>query len=645
MANYCYKCGRPVRRNALFCGYCGTRIEEEPNIPKPGLINLTLPNVTDYDKRYDQSTIDDVFKAANQGDAAAIYELASRYRLGADGVDCNPDKAIRLYKWVLRKQNHRGAFYNIGYLLSDGVCGDEQAGECIQYYEAAIYLKSSYAANQMAILYEFGEFVPQNLEKAIMYYDMAIQFGNGNGTEWANKARAYEKLGKMDLARKTWEDALKHYDDCIQNGPAKDKAWNWTEKGHIYNHFNNTLMAKDCYERALFFGKSADAATHLGIIYEDGIPGKLDVDLKKAYYYYQLGYDSKDNEEDLPTYMLALFLFNEKAGKGQDFRAFNLFNELRDSGSNAGNVYLGFYYGMGIPGYVEVNSTLAFQLLDDVPLDDEAAALYYKGLIYLEKMNDETKAGHYLKLAAQKGDQRAIDLLNSMNKNDSSAIEFVNKSKAFLKSDNLTEAYNIILQGYQQYPDNLAIMRQLVEINSIILIGKSLSGNLKSKNKNLCYHALDLIRNLRANSYETAGLESIESNVYYCLGCILHQEKDIDNALKLLELSNVYDTPDAAIEIFDIHLENADRFINEFVKDALILKQSLNSRNWHTKSTKAVAYVALAMLYSDGAPGINIDINYAYECAQRSYELDPQVGQNQLAKYRKNMFGEIIYTR
>ena len=146
-ANFCSKCGSPIKENSRFCGKCGTKLQEtKDNDSVKSLINPNLPMVTEYDESFDKSTIEEVAKAANQGNPVALYELGSRYRLGVDGVEKNETKAIELYKEVLKYQNNREAFYHIGYMLADGVLGEQHEKECLKYYEAACEMGSSRAA-------------------------------------------------------------------------------------------------------------------------------------------------------------------------------------------------------------------------------------------------------------------------------------------------------------------------------------------------------------------------------------------------------------------------------------------------------------------------------------------------------------------
>lgn len=635
----CAVCGEPMDANASVCSKCGKVSKSQTAaVSQSRLINPALPVVTDYDDRFEKSSFEQVVSAARQSDATALYELGSRYRLGVDGAPKDPVKAIGYYKEVLKYQNNKNAFYHIGYLYGNAF-GKQHVSEYMPYYEAAMSLGDGTAAAQIAIEYEHGEYVPKNLNKAIEYYDKAIELGNGGAI--TNKAQVYEKLGEMEFAQKCWYEALEYYDRELQTCRPGNKSWCWREKGNIHKHLGDEFKAMQCYETALSYGDDFEAATYLGVFYEDGIPGKLDVDLKKAYYYYQLGYDTKpdDIRAVLPIKMLALFLFHDLAGKGQDFRAFELSKELYEFGANDTNVYLGYYYGMGIPGHVEINTDLAFKLLDDVPADEEVQALYYKGVICLKTFNDVQSARKYLQAAAQRGSADAKSLLDSIDDPN----RYVQQSQALLSSGDLGGALQAIAQAQKIAPNDLAVMRQTVAVNDVMITGKAVTGKLQIADKNTCYMVLDLIKKLRANAYETDGLSFTESNMYYCLGCIYHKENDIDTALRMLSASNVDDTPNTAIELFMIHLHYIDRFVNELYIDASRLVQALNSKNWHTTGTHAFAYYALSIIYVRGAPGIARDINYAYNCIQQCNALAPPVAETEIKKYSVDYYGRIVY--
>lgn len=642
---------------------------------KRGLIDPGLPNVTEYDDSYDKASIGEVQAAAQKGSAVALYELASRFRLGVDGADMNPAKAVKFYKEVLKYQNNREAFYHIGYLLCDGALGDKHASECVEYFLAACDMGSSRAAAQLAILYEYGEFVEQDFDRAIEYYDKAIELGNGNGSERINKARLFEKLGKLDLARQCYMETLAFFDKEIEKADPAELSWLWGQKGNIYNSLGDYLSAKSCYEKALSYGENAEAATFLGTIYEDGIPGVLESDNAKAYYYYVKGYEAKEHRyAELNIKMLAIFLFNEKAGKGNDYKAFKLFNELRELGVKAANIYLGYYYGTGIQGSVDVNVDLAFQLLDDVPDYDEAAALYYKGFIYLTTLNNEEAAKKYLAEAAAKGEEQAAVLLEQLSKRQNPLAVHFNKAAEMLgdhalaaelkkaanlgpdphtvvqytqkiiKANRLDAAVALISGGYRVFPDNPEVIDTFIWIYDILLYGKYVTGNFKEGDENLCYMVLDLIKKLRSISYSDARLDAIESDMYFNLGSF-YQDKDDDKALSMYAKANIDYTPRTAVEVFGIHTQHLDRYINDLYIDLDNLLRSLKSDRWHEERFKALAYFAISEIYRNGAPRVKPNLETALKYLELACKADPKnkVYADIRKKYKRNVFGKLSY--
>ena len=642
-----------------------------------GMIKPNLPNVTEYNDIYDKDSLDVVYSAAKMASAAALYELASRFRMGVDGATMDPAQAVMLYKEVLKYQNNRDAFYYIGYLMSEGALGDEHSSECVKYYMAACDMESSKAASQLAKLYETGEFVEQDFKRAIEYYDRAIRFGNGDGTEIINKAHLYEVLGEYELAQQCYFDAIQYYDKEIVKADRAELPWLFGKKGDIYNILGDSLSAKNFYEKALSYGGNSEVATKLAVFYEEGIPGVLAADNTKAYYYYVKGYETKEDgySPGWCTFGLALFLFYKKAGEGKEYEAFKLFNEAHELGEIAANAFLGYYYGVGIPGRVDVNINLSFQLLDDVPEYYEAEALYFKGVIYLDTLKNEENAIKYLEDAAAKGDVDAPSLLNELSNERRILAEYYYKVADILGEDPISEelknaailkpaphtivkyakkimnhkklgaAFALINGGYLAFPDDPEVMDTFVYLGDMNLQYKYKSGNLSERDGNTCYLILDLIKKLRSISYhDVTGYSIIESNVYFSLGC-LYKDKDNDKALSMFSKANVKYSPRTALEVLNIHLEDKDRGLDYLYIDAEMLKRALLSDRWYDERSKAVAYYTLSEIYRGTAPRITPDMEYALHNIELACKADPanNLYAEKRKKYKRNQYGRIIF--
>ncbi len=430
---------------------------------KSDLIDPGLPFVNEYDDKYDKSSVDEVASAASAGDAAALYELAARYRLGVDGVDQDYVRAIELYKAVLRQQNNVSAFYHIGYMILDGAYGAERTIEALPYLYAAYSLGDPVAAVQLGIQYEYGEIVPQDLDKALEFYFFALEHGNEGA--------------------------------CFNIG-------------EVYRRRNDIPEAIKYYERAR-----------------------------------------------------ALDLYREDA-------------------------------------------------------EQMIAALTGK------------------------------DTFSNTNTNTFPDPEYyVNQATELLNSGKYMDAFSVISEGFRYYNSDLRIIYKLIEIDDIVLLATYLSGHLSPDHENLCRMILDLIGTLRNNSFgDPAWIDKVESDVYFFLGDTFMQREQIETALDCFERVDVGHTPHAAYSIFLAHVHDVDKYIDCFRHDVDMFEKALLSSHWPNDTQKALAYLGLSALYANGFPGIPRDLQYGYECAQKSTALNPSVGGDELAKYSKSLFGKITYT-
>lgn len=413
------------------------------------LIDPSLPYVHDYDDKYDSSPIGEVVSAASAGDVAAMYELGSRYRLGVDGVEQDYVKAIEWYKKVLRQQNNVNAFYHIGYMIVDGAYGEGKDAEALPYLYAAYSMGDAVAAIQLGIQYEYGEFVPQDIDKALEFYFFAAERGDKGA--YFNIGEAYRRLNNIP-------EAIRYYEMVLDYEPYKEDA-----------------------------------------------------------------------------------------------------------------------------------------------------------------------------------EQRIAELTGPER--------YVEQTTELLASDKLMDAYNVITEGFRYFNNDLRIIYKLVETDDIVLQALYLTGRFSADHENMCRILLDLINTLRSNSFgDPAKIDKYESDIYFFLGDLYLENEQMDEALGYLERADVGHTPHAAYGIFLAHVYDVGKNAGCFRHDAELFERALRSGNWPTDKQKALAYYGLSALYANNFPGLPVDLQYAYECAKKSNELDSRVGGPELAKYSISPFGRITYT-
>lgn len=166
-----------------------------------------------------------LLKKAKSGDAQAQYDLGEAY-YNADGVDENFEEALMWYKKAAAK-GHLEAEYSTAYLLDYGEGTEENNAEAVKWYNKAAKKGHDLAQYQLALTlqdgedgvkadpkqavvwmtkaadngldsaqysvglyYESGTYVPQDYNKAVKYYKLAVAQGNADAQN--NLATLYQ---------------------------------------------------------------------------------------------------------------------------------------------------------------------------------------------------------------------------------------------------------------------------------------------------------------------------------------------------------------------------------------------------------------------------------------------------------------------
>ena len=135
--------------------------------------NLDLPVVMSYDDRYEQLSWEDLNGLCSNGDPIALYEKASRYRLG-EGVEKNVDQAMLYYEQVLKYQKHTRALYFMGGMFLE----DIKSADCEKCFRLGSALGDADCSREMGELYRYGDYVEENPEQAIYFFKLSSEQGN-----------------------------------------------------------------------------------------------------------------------------------------------------------------------------------------------------------------------------------------------------------------------------------------------------------------------------------------------------------------------------------------------------------------------------------------------------------------------------------
>lgn len=563
-----------------------------------------LPLVTEYNDLYEESKIEEVFEHAKNNDPIAIYELAYRYRCGEGGVAEDMQKSMALYKKVLEYQRNTCAMYIIGNAYVNGVMGEDIRAEGVPYLQVAVELGDADSAVKLGILYEFGDCVEENYDKALELYNFAIEKGR------------------------------------------KDAYYN---AGEIYRYRDMMPQAIECYNMALANGQYA-AALPLGWLYEDG--EYVEKDDKKAFELYLQAYEDGNPDS---SYYLGRMYYLGRGTEESDAKAFPLLKEASEQGNEDANCFLGSMYGWGVKGVVEKNIDKAMEYLSNVSDLFEVNAWYTKGRIYLSENNTE-EAKKWLAQAAEAGHKEALEILEQIDASRKTLEEIAEEGRdpyAMIKfagtvmSDTdgggIHKALEIISKAEQLYPDNLDVKEMYARLMFI-------HGHIENKigayddsfmTLKKCVAAIDV---LKGNNYKPDVVREIEIDACMECGEMASRKNEYELTLKMLERTDFHKYPYAAVLKAITHFEHAAQFGACISNDISEIHSVLGNSNWRAAFEEASAYYVLSVIYAYGVQGyVAVNVPYAYECIQKCASIDNELAESELKKYSKGLFGKITY--
>lgn len=580
----------------------GIRGEEGMN--KNDLVNSGLPLVTEYNDLYENASLEEVLKQADNNDPVAFYEAAYRYRYGEEGAEIDIPKAVELYKKVLKYQRNTSAMYKLGYIYLTGEMGCENESECVVYFEAAAELGHPGSAIQLGILYEYGDYVEKDYDKALELFNFAIASGRN---------------------------------DAYYNA------------GEIYRHKDMIDEALKCYKIALE-NDNLSAALPLGWFYEDGIG--VEKDEKKAFEYYKQAYEDGNPDS---AYYLARMYYLGRGTEESDAKAFPLLKEASEQGNKNANCFLGSMYGWGVEGVVEKNIDIAMDYLSNVSEAFEVNAWYTKGRIYLSENNIE-EAKKWLTKAAEGGQEEARQILEQLSvprkslqelaeegSDPNAMIKFAGMVLSDTEKGGIHKALEIITKAEQLYPNNLDVKEMYARIMFI-------HGHIENKigayddsftTLKQCVATVDV---LKRNNYKPEVVRDIEIDACMECGEMASRKNEDELTLRMLARTDFQKYPYAAVLIALTHLENPYKYAQSVHDDIAIINRAIDTNNWRNDTEKAAAYFVLSVIYAHGTPNIlPANVNYAYECIQKCAEIDYPMAENELKKYSKGFLGKITY--
>ena len=148
----------------------------------------------------------------------SIYDLAGNYKDGKNGVEKNEEEAVRYYKLVAEDESAgddmvKNACALLGWLMAANE-DEKDDTESVSWYEKAMEKGNVAAINNLGWMYECGQGVQQDYEKAMELYKQAADAGYNYAMNNLGRIYEYGNCGqKINL-----EEALKWYKQAVEYG-------------------------------------------------------------------------------------------------------------------------------------------------------------------------------------------------------------------------------------------------------------------------------------------------------------------------------------------------------------------------------------------------------------------------------------------
>jgi TPR repeat protein len=348
---------------------------------------------------------------------SAKAQAAEQKEKNSDAVEQNKGKkrltSQRYYKKSFKyfkmsaDQGFPGALCNLGvmYQLGEGV--EQDSNRAIEYYKLAAEENYAVAHYNLGLIYEIGlGDVPMNLDEAVRCYEKASLSRHG-GSEFS-LATMYKKgrgvCKDYDISFHYFQKSARH--GCVR---AYYYIGNMYRKGQGVP-MKDKEMALQYYLKAAQF-QYCKAYNKLGLMYARG-SGGIDRDYQQAVEFYKLG---ADHGSSRAQYNLGVMYERGKGIQTNPEMAFYYFKLSAEQGYVKAQYNLGWMYQNGRG--VVVDNRKAIEYLTKASEQKSPEALYYLGWLYFYGEGtdvDKELAIEHWKLSAFLGYKKARQILEEM---------------------------------------------------------------------------------------------------------------------------------------------------------------------------------------------------------------------------------------
>jgi uncharacterized protein len=189
-----------VMMTAFLCRAPGSTPPTKSDYEAP----VRLPTVKATTKVH---TVADLQRLADKGDAAACFELGTRY-LDGDGVAIDTARAMVYLEKAARSGNGRAAF-RIGKIAHDGTHGLQDYERCLEFYTLAAQAGEMEAQHNIGAMLVSARGVKRDYVEGLAWLIVATRAGDDSGVEAQVRQHLVKYPAKIKEGESRAEDILK----------------------------------------------------------------------------------------------------------------------------------------------------------------------------------------------------------------------------------------------------------------------------------------------------------------------------------------------------------------------------------------------------------------------------------------------------
>ena len=165
--------------------------------------------------------IEKLRKAANQGDAAAQFNLGVRYSRGKGVVPEDDREAVKWFR-LAAEQGHATSQHNLAIKYARGQGVPKDQAEAVKWYLRAAEQGHASAQYNLGVMYRYGQGLPQNFINSHAWFNLAAAHGLRDAIKSRDELAARMTVEQLAKAQELASEFYQYIEASISEAPTPD---------------------------------------------------------------------------------------------------------------------------------------------------------------------------------------------------------------------------------------------------------------------------------------------------------------------------------------------------------------------------------------------------------------------------------------